>query len=104
MEDTELIKVTASYNRNGKKKTCSYTSKENKRITIYDLERIFYFSEDALKNYGEQVNINYSVKYDNKEGYNTYISRMSSKVVIISLNKLHIVIESIIKQINLSIK
>lgn len=94
-----MIQVNASISINGKSKSCSFKSDNNREITEKDMDRIYKFSLANI-NYNNIV-ISYRIDYNIIDGNHgvaigaTYIS--SSK-------KLDEAIRHIIKQLNIKSK
>lgn len=96
-----MIKIVASIkDENGKKYTKSFTSKQNRKIDLIDIDNVNTWISMALK-HGYNVQINYKITFD---GIFNIVKGMSSKSIIISEQKKEQILDHMIRQININIK
>lgn len=94
-----MIKIVASIElENGKKKTCSFQSKENRPITLVDLDKVWKFINEALNN-GYRPNVNWKITYDQSITH-SMVAGMSSKFLVISQDRGMNLLMSMISSIN----
>lgn len=94
-----MIQVNASISINGKSKSCSFKSDNNREITEKDMDRIYKFSLANI-NYNNIV-ISYRIDYKTIDGNHGVAIGATS---ISSSKKLDEAIRHIIKQLNIKSK
>lgn len=94
-----MIKVIAKAEIDGVNKSCSFSSKQNRTITIDDLSRVDAFITNALIK-GCTVRLFYKITYDNVKNRQVYVSEMSSSTYFVYLNKKDRQLNDIISSIN----
>ena len=94
-----MIKVVASIELdNGRKKTCSFQTKENRQICLEDLSKVCKFIDESLLN-GYKPYIFWKITYDQRNVH-LVVSSMSSNFIIISHDRAIRLLNNMISSIN----
>lgn len=98
-----MIKIIASINlSDGRTKSCTFQSKENKPVLIRDLDRIRRFAEKSLIN-NLSITLRLRITYENSKRKNPMISSIYKKAIISHMNKIDSTLYNIIETINKNI-
>ena len=92
-----MIKIVAKVDYCGKKKTCSFQSKEHRTITRKDLEKVEKFINSFL-NCGQNVEISNRITYP--DGSHGMVAGMSSRTLIINHTKKEYILNNLVEHIN----